>query len=460
MMQLKSHVTDIDWLPITNPAGATQLALLYQFKQSEWLTEMQLKSLQFQQLYHLLTHARKSVPYYQKGLQSLPTELHPLALENLWQEIPVLTRSQLLENTEQLVSQSVPEEHGKTSWIHTSGSSGIPVKVLTDELLTLYWKAILLRDHHWHNRDLRCKLAIIRYFEDSEFAQLPHGQSLPDWGAITQLMYKNGPACALSIHSPIKEQANWLMKENPDYLLTYPTNLHALVCYFQAEGIQLPGLKQIQTISEILDDETRSLCQKVFSVPVINAYSTRETGYIALQCPEHEHYHIQSEVVLVEVLNEQGISCAPGEIGRVVITPLHNFAMPLIRYEIGDYAEVGDTCPCGRGLPVIRRILGRTRNMLTLPTGGKICPRLDILKYTEITGVNIRQAQLMQQAIDKIEMRLVSDETLTLDQEQKLRQFIQKTLGHPYHMTLTYHQQLPRNQAGKFEEFISAIESD
>lgn len=278
-------------------------------------------------------------------------------------------------------------------------------------------------------------------------------------GAITQLMYKNGPACALSIHSPIKEQANWLMKENPDYLLTYPTNLHALACYFQAEGIQLPGLKQIQTISEILDDETRSLCQKVFSVPVINAYSTRETGYIALQCPEHEHYHIQSEVVLVEVLNEQGISCAPGEIGRVVITPLHNFAMPLIRYEIGDYAEVGDTCPCGRGLPVIRRILGRTRNMLTLPTGDKICPRLDILKYTEITGVNIRQAQLMQQAIDKIEMRLVSDETLTLDQEQKLRQFIQKTLGHPYHMTLTYHQQLPRNLAGKYEEFISAIET-
>jgi len=248
--------------------------------------------------------------------------------------------------------------------------------------------------------------------------------------------------------------------ENPDYLLTYPTNLHALACYFQAEGIELPGLKQIQTISEILYDETRSLCQKVFSVPVIDAYSTRETGYIALQCPEHEHYHIQSEVVLVEVLNEQGISCAPGEIGRVVITPLHNFAMPLIRYEIGDYAEVGDTCPCGRGLPVIRRILGRTRNMLTLPTGDKICPRLDILKYTEITGVNIRQAQLMQQAIDKIEMRLVSDETLTLDQEQKLRQFIQKTLGHPYHMTLTYHQQLPRNQAGKFEEFISAIESD
>ena len=92
-MQLKSHVTGIDWLPITNPAGATQLALLHQFKQSEWLTEMQLKSLQFQQLQHLITHARKTVPYYKEVLQSLPTNLHPHTLKNLWHEIPVLTRS-------------------------------------------------------------------------------------------------------------------------------------------------------------------------------------------------------------------------------------------------------------------------------------------------------------------------------------------------------------------------------
>ena len=137
-MQLKSYVTDIDWLPITNPAGATLLALIHQFNQSEWLTEMQLKSLQFQQLRYLITHARKSVPYYQKVLQSLPNELHPLALENLWREIPVLTRSQLQENTEQLISQSIPKEHGKTAWGSSSGSTGLPIKVLLDELTEVY----------------------------------------------------------------------------------------------------------------------------------------------------------------------------------------------------------------------------------------------------------------------------------------------------------------------------------
>ena len=83
-------------------------------------------------------------------------------------------------------------------------------------------------------------------------------------------------------------------------------------------------------------------------------YSCEEAGYIALQCPQAEHYHCQSESVLVEVLDDEGRPCTPGQVGKVVLTALHNFAMPLIRYENQDYAEVGPPCACGRGLPVKR----------------------------------------------------------------------------------------------------------
>src|SRR5262249_57510260 len=83
---------------------------------------------------------------------------------------------------------------------------------------------------------------------------------------------------------------------------------------------------------------------------------------------------VQSENLLLEVLDERGRPCGPGETGRVVVTTLHNFAMPLIRYAIGDYATVGPPCPCGRGLPVLTRIMGRARNMLTLPDGKQIWP--------------------------------------------------------------------------------------
>src|SRR3546814_12850457 len=88
-------------------------------------------------------------------------------------------------------------------------------------------------------------------------------------------------------------------------------------------------------------------------------YSTHEFGYLAFQCPQHDHYHVQAEAALVEVLNEAGKPCRPGEIGQVVTTPLLNFAMPMISYAVGDLAEVGPPCPGGRGLQVRKRILGR-----------------------------------------------------------------------------------------------------
>ena len=112
-------------------------------------------------------------------------------------------------------------------------------------------------------------------------------------------------------------------------------------------------------------DET----MEAWGVPLSDMYSGREVGYLALQCPQHDHYHVMSEGNFLEVLGDDGRPCQPGETGRVVVTTLHNYVMPLIRYEIGDFAEVGEPCPCGRGLPVLTRILGRQQNMLTLPTG-------------------------------------------------------------------------------------------
>ena len=128
--------------------------------------------------------------------------------------------------------------------------------------------------------------------------------------------------------------------------------------------MRLPGLREVRTLGEASTPDLRALCREAWGVPLVDVYSAEEVGYIALQCPEHEHYHVQAESVLVEILDERGAPAPPGETGRVVVTDLHNFAMPLVRYEIGDYAEVGEPCACGRGLPVLRRIVGRVRNML------------------------------------------------------------------------------------------------
>ena len=103
-------------------------------------------------------------------------------------------------------------------------------------------------------------------------------------------------------------------------------------------------------------------------------YSSQEFGYIALQCPDAHTYHVQSEAVYVEILDGPGGPCRPGEVGRVVISTLHNYATPLLRYEMGDYAETGGDCVCGRTLPVLNRIVGRERNMWIMPNGQRMWP--------------------------------------------------------------------------------------
>jgi len=134
---------------------------------------------------------------------------------------------------------------------------------------------------------------------------------------------------------------------------------------------------------------------------------------IAIQCPENDHYHVQAENLYVEVINEDGAPCRPGEIGRMVLSDLHNFTTPMIRYEIGDYAEVGEACAYGRGLPVLNRTAGRVRNMLTLPSGDKFWPSFPEGEMMPIAL--IRQFQVIQHDLERVEAKLVTARTLSGD---------------------------------------------
>jgi phenylacetate-CoA ligase len=181
-------------------------------------------------------------------------------------------------------------------------------------------------------------------------------------------------------------------------------------------------------------------------------------GTIALQCPVSGLLHVQAESLIVEVLDAAGRACKEGEIGRVVATDLHNFATPLIRYELGDYAEVGPACPCGRGLPTLKRVLGRARNMVVLPDGTRHWPLVGFHSFREVG--QILQFQLIQHDLERIEMRLVTDGKLAASSEQRLAEIVQNALGHPFRIELCYVEgELERSPGGKFEEFISRVEA-
>ncbi|MBI5040888.1 MAG: hypothetical protein HZB57_06735 [Gammaproteobacteria bacterium] len=306
----RSVVNGIGWpaLPDANAAG--MLALQQQLAQSQWWSPEIVCTQQQTQLMQVLAHALDTIPAYAQRFQMAGLEPRVPALLEAWLDIPILKRSELRMAGETFMSQRIPPEHGKLSKVQTSGSTGTPITAYGTRVTALFWRAFTLREHLWQCRDLSGRFAAIR----PEGTLLPgRGQRAHGWGPATDVVYASGESFTLSSRTDIPTQAAWLQEVRPDYLLSLPSNLIALARHCRERGIALPNLREVRSYGEVAGDELRQLCRAVWGVEVKDMYSAQEVGYMALQCPEHAHYHVMSEGVRLEVLDAAGRQCAPGE---------------------------------------------------------------------------------------------------------------------------------------------------
>jgi len=433
--------------------AANKLALLFQIEQNQWRTPEQIESAQFDQVRKLVSFAAATVPHYRQqwGNRFPVGDIDPQS----WREIPVLTRKALHAAPAAIRSEQIPREHGRSVPISTSGSTGMVVEVLGTGLTSLFWQVFCLRDHLWHGRDLRQKLCTIRHQRHPEHKGAS-GTQVAGWGPATDDVAITGPSVNYDIMLGVDLLVEQLLLHRPGYVLTHPSVIMGLAGHCLAKGIALPQLREVRTLGESPDDSLREMCRAAWNVPVVDMYSCQEAGYLALQCPEHPHYHVQSENILLEVVDAAGRPCGPGDVGRVLITSLNNFATPLIRYELGDYAEVGEPCACGRGLPVLKRILGRYRNLLTLPDGTRRWPRLGYESQL-LDVAPIELMQMIQTGLDEIKVRLVMARPLNDSETDALRAFIQANLGYPFRLGFEYVDTIRNPANGKIEQFISLI---
>lgn len=440
-----SVVDGIVWPAIPSPETATTLAIIQQLEQSQWWPPEILERHQLQQLEFLVTHAWRTVPIYRERLQCLDGLRRGQLTMDLFRQIPILKRGEISEMGEDILSRQLPEDHFPTATISTSGSTRAPMTIKTTAVTRQIYKALNLRFHLWHQRDFSAKICWIKVLKNDP----------DDIAGRWAPGYESGPVLEFEISKPVSQQLAWLREHNPDYLFTYPTNLRELIKLSEASGDGISNLKQVGTMAGVMDDDIRTECERVWQVPVIDGYSSQEVGFIALQCPSEPIYHVQSESLLVEILDDADRPCAPGEIGRVVITDLQNFAMPLIRYEIGDYAELGESCPCGRGLPVLKRIMGRTRNMLRLPSGDSLWPRFAAGSLSKLPY--IRQVQLVQTSFEEIVINLVVTHELTPEEEKTILDLVSTSIGHSFEFKFNYMAEIKRSASGKFEDFMSEL---
>lgn len=448
LLHLRSGIEHI-WPPVTVGSSATLANLLHYLEDFQWLPEEVIVQRQLDQLAVLAPYAEKHSPNFRQRLAEIGGQTQDIASPEGLRQLPILIRTDIHKAGDSLHCQEVPKSHLPLSEGKSSGSTGEPVTVKKTNISSLFWHANMMREHFWHNRDFSERVLVMR-------SGIKEPTRQAHWGSPVNLLFNSGPMVGLPILFDIKDLLKAILQFKPEHLNIYPSTLEALITHCQKQGVELKGIKHIWCISETLSPALRQKAKEFFNASIEDDYSSNELGIIALQCPDSGMYHVMGESVIVEVVDEEGRPCREGEIGRVLVTSLQNFATPLIRYEIGDYAEMGGKCPCGRGLPTLKAIKGRRRNLVVKPDGARHWPPLTVSIFH--SGLPITQFQLIQHSLEDIEVRLVTERPLNAKEEAELTAHFHKSLDHPFPLRYVYFEgRLPLPPSGKFEDFICRI---
>lgn len=436
---VRGDVPGAAWPPVHSSQTAPLAALIARLERTQWLGAEAIAAGQRAQLAAQARHFQAQSPWFATRLAAAGLAPDDLARPGALQQLPLIERREA--QAEFAARPAVPADVPLAK-VNTSGSTGEPVIVWKGMLAKLMWLAMTMRYHVWGGHDFAGRLATVR--------ALVKPGAQPDWGAPMATFAATGPALQLDIATDTELLKRELEAFAPDTLLAYPSALAALM----DAGLAAP--LHVWTMGETLSPELREHVRAEWGREIFDCYSSEEVGYLAIQCPQGHGYHSMDETLVVEVLDDAGAPVAPGEVGRVVVTDLHNQATPLFRYATGDHAERAGPCACGRGLGAIARVLGRTRNMIVNLDGTRHWPLTGYKRYREIAPV--QQYQIVQTARDRLQFNLVVARALTPSEEAALADYLREFYAQPFAVELVCHEgRLPTGKNGKFEEFVSRI---
>jgi len=459
-MTLKSALDAIKWPAFQGGRAAELMSLQRQYDSTQYWSSDEIKDAQWKQLSVLVEHAAK-IPFYADRLKSVGIVPNLPIDPAAWLRLPTLTRKDVQTLGDSLHAVNLSSAFGDTNIIASGGSSGIPVRIKKSGLDSLVWESLNIREELWHRPTFDGTIVRLRGVPDGiprdvvNAINSRQGVVLPDWGRPANLVWHTGKMGLMNPKQPIEYQIEFIQRLNASYIFTFPSHLQLLLSYCAENKIKLPSVRSVWTASELVNESLRMRCMEILNCKIIDNYSSAETGYLALQCPQHYHYHVQSEAVLLEILDEHNNPCAIGQTGKVVVTPLHNFAMPLLRYELGDESMFGEPCSCRRGLPTLKSIIGRTGDYLISRSGHK--RRVDINHYSMSSITAVKEYQIVQESYDQLELKVAVSRPLTIQEDAKIKRCAELLARNEFDISVTYHNELPRTAAGKLRPFISKI---
>jgi phenylacetate-CoA ligase len=425
-----------------------------ELERTQWLPWPELQAAQERRLAVLLEHAWRTVPYYRRVFRMAGIELVDLcargpspardsvrAREYL-RALPLLTKETIHAEGSDLLSTAYSARERVLNY--TGGSTGTPLLFHQDRRQRDWGTAIKLRCNRWagwdfgksvlrlwgHSRDVKAARALVRKLRNWVL-----GEHMLDAFYFTD--------------QDMDDLSRYIIHKKPQFVVSYASMLAHFVNYVEERQIvHLIKPDGIVTSADMLYPHQRAAIERAFRARVFNRYGCREVDTIAAECDEHSGMHICAERLVIEILDEQERPVAPGQPGRVVLTDLYSYAMPFIRYDIGDIATLSpETCRCGRGLALLSELVGRTSDVLKTPEGA----------YVSVTALStilpqipeVRETQFVQRETDWLQIRVVRRPEYSSDSEAAFRRHVGRLFGRQVRVTFDYVDEIPKTPAGK-----------
>ncbi len=391
---------------------------------------------QNEQLEKLLRHAYQTTPYYR--------ELFKVESPDISQ-IPTLEKSNIREQLEHLCSEAVPRKHRIKN--ATGGSTGTPLTFYQDR-------------NYWNQRNLS-----VYYFD--QWAGWNFGErQLIIWGAPSDVVASRDWRPQLNnfwrnhywlngfhlTDLKMRTAFHQMDRSHPQTILAYPSSLYQFARFiFEKDLKPRWDLKGIISSAEMLHSHYRDLAETVFRTKVYNRYGGREVGLIAMECKEGR-MHINCRDLYLEIDSPDPYT----EPGDILITQLNNYAMPFIRYRIGDIGRLSDeACPCGNQLPILAELLGRSTATFRTRTGTLIHAGYFTQQFYNVIG--LEQFQLIQETVKHCVLKVVINTHWTEAARRYMVRMIQDALGADVIVTVKLVEEIPLPASGKREFTISKV---
>lgn len=364
---------------------------------TQYLSTEQIKSIQVKRLAALVKHARETTVFYGNLPQSSIEGLDDI------RQLPVIDKEILRNNNDQFLSSKFC---GLTASKTSGGSTGAPITVIKNNFGMANEFAATWRGYEWAGVGIGDKQA--------RFWGVPMERGAKIKSKLIDFVTNRLRVSAFAFSDEDMERYAFSLKKfKPIYFYGYVSMIKEFAQFVRRNGYEkFFNIRCVITTSEVLTEEDRKFISSTFNCPVFNEYGCGEIGTIAHEC-EKGSLHISAENMIVEILDDTGNPVAPGQPGELVVTDLVNYSMPLIRYRMKDFGSISPTfCECGRGLPVLQKVYGRSYDMILNKDGKKFHGEFFLYMIEDIKkkGIVINGYQVEQSSPNKLTISIVANE--------------------------------------------------